>query len=98
MNPAERWPGGVRISKHAHSTMARRAVDPEDVGAALRDPEQVSPDGTYERFFRGPLCVVVATEGGVGLVLTVLLRGTRGERWNDDDMAAAMTAYRDATS
>lgn len=92
MTPAERWPCGVRITKHAHEKMDLRDVDPEDVGDVLAHPEQVSPDGDAERFFRGPLCVVVKTEGGVGHVVTVLLR--TGTRWTDEDMRAAMEAHR----
>lgn len=95
MTPAERWPRGLRITKHAHETMARRDVDPEDIGEVLRDPQGVDSDGAAQRFWRDGLCVVVKTEGGVGHVLTVLLR-TRdvAGRWTDEDVRRHMAQKR----
>lgn len=92
MSPEERWPRGLKITAHARDTMSRRDVDPEDIGHVLRQPDSISPDGDAERFFRGPLCVVVRTEGGCGYVVTVLLR--TGTRWSDEDMRKAMASHR----
>jgi hypothetical protein len=71
--------------------MRRRAVEPEDVADALRDPDIREPHKGRTRYVRGSLAVVVAVDpDGAPVVVTVLLRS--GAKWDDATARARRTA------
>lgn len=73
----------VKLSRHALAAMRARAIEPEDVGDVLRDPELTEPHEGAVRYVRGPLCAVVGITDGVAHVITVLLRDA--DAWTDVD-------------
>jgi hypothetical protein len=80
----------VQYSRHARETMARRGWTFEDVEAALTRPEVVDDSKHHGadrwRYHRGPLCVVVSSDGKT--VITVLLRTL--DTWTDADVQQAI--------
>lgn len=74
----------VRLTPHALDAMRRRRVEPEEVGAALREPDVTEPHDGSVRFVRGDLAVVVRLRDGVAVVLSVLLRCRSS--WTDADV------------
>lgn len=67
-------------SQHAREAMARRAVSWGEVVSVVSRAEHFDRSGDRTRYFRGSLCVVVASDG---TVVTVLLRSQ--SQWNDSD-------------
>lgn len=90
MSPADRWPNGIKITKHAFSVMAKRDIDADDIADALRRPEVVEEHEGKLRFTKNGVCVVVAEENGAATVVTVLLR--ERDQWTDADCRGRHTA------
>lgn len=73
----------LKVTGHARTAMRDRDVRPEEVIAVLREPEVVEAHEGRERYVRRGLVAVVAWEGPVPVLVTVLLR--EGRQWTDSD-------------
>lgn len=73
----------LKVTPHARTAMRDRDVRPEEVIAVLREPEIVEQHEGRERYVRRGLVAVVAWDGAVPVLVTVLLR--EGRQWTDGD-------------
>lgn len=75
----------IRLTHHARTKMRDRNVTFEDIAHAIERPEITEPHKGKRRYTRDNLCVVVSEEGGIKVVITILLRDTN--QWTDADIS-----------
>lgn len=73
----------LKVTGHARAAMRDRDVRPEEVIAVLRAPEVVEAHEGRERYVAHGLVAVIAWEGEVPVLVTVLLR--EGRQWTNAD-------------